>query len=253
MNLKKWLANAAVNPPPVPAQLSDGYPTDGDASSGVQAATPGAYLFYQILEEFRHLIEDEAGIVPNHEDLTQMALAIRTLVNGAWQNIQVFDASGTFNVPTDVTRVFVEAWGGGGGGQSAGPGGGGGGGEYAASVVSVTPNDAITVTVGAQGAADGGSGGQSSFGNFVIANGGGGGTAGPGGGGNGGTGQILINGQTGQDVISSGNPKAAGGDAGGPGGSGGHLANGVRPGGGGGADDSGGEWAGAAGRIIVRW
>lgn len=100
---------------------------------------------------------------------------------------QTFTASGTFVVPAGVTSVTVQAWGGGGAGggctnQSRATGGGGAGGSYTNSTVSVTPGASYTVTVGNGGlgasAANGGSGGTSSFGALVTAIGGAGGTRG---------------------------------------------------------------------------
>lgn len=54
----------------------------------------------------------------------------------------------SWNVPSGVTDIFVEAWGGGGGGAS---GGGGGGGGYAATQFTVIPGTGISITVGAGG------------------------------------------------------------------------------------------------------
>ena len=108
-------------------------------------------------------------------------------------NIQVFGSSGTFVVPTGVTKIQVVMWGGGGGGgggntYSSGnctPGGGGGAGCYALNVFSVTNGASYTVTVGSGGAGGGSGGGNgtsgsaTSFGALMTANGGGGGSGGP--------------------------------------------------------------------------
>ena len=69
-------------------------------------------------------------------------------------NIHVFTTNGTFNVPTNVTRVRVDLWGGGGGGGKGSAlynGGGGGAGGYAFNVFSVIPGTNYTVTVGIGG------------------------------------------------------------------------------------------------------
>lgn len=63
--------------------------------------------------------------------------------------VTLFNASGTWNVPAGVTRIFIEVWGGGGGGNSYG---GGGGGTYIAAPFTVTPGLTITYTVGSGGA-----------------------------------------------------------------------------------------------------
>ena len=73
----------------------------------------------------------------------------------------VFTSSGTLDLPSSVTTIYVSGCGGGGGGaggHTADPGGGGGGGGSAVCVsempVMVTPGAALTVTIG-----NGGSGG----------------------------------------------------------------------------------------------
>jgi hypothetical protein len=110
---------------------------------------------------------------------------------------QTFNASGTFNVPAEVSVVVLSAAapGGGGGGSGAvtsalsdGAGGGGGGaaGAYALLPVAVTPSSSITVTINAAGgggagstgsnnAAAGVAGGDLLWDGNVIARGGGGG------------------------------------------------------------------------------
>jgi hypothetical protein len=83
---------------------------------------------------------------------------------------KIFGASGSWQAPAGVTQVTVECWGPGGNGN-AGPtgnpltgGAGGGGGAYASSVVSVTPGNSYTITVGT-----GGSETDTSFESTVIA------------------------------------------------------------------------------------
>ncbi len=110
------------------------------------------------------------------------------------ESAQVFTSSGTFTIPSGVTKVKVTVVGGGGG--SAGTadgnsgGGGGGGGVAFKWLTSLTPTNTITVTVGAGGTAgtsgpgNGGAGGNSSVASgtqtitTVTANGGGAGLAG---------------------------------------------------------------------------
>lgn len=93
--------------------------------------------------------------------------------------IQVFNSSGTFNVPAGVTAVDVLVVAGGGGGGSR-QGGGGGAGGVVVSTVPVTPGGSVSVTVGAGGnggtsGGRGSNGSNSSFGSDVEAEGGGGG------------------------------------------------------------------------------
>ena len=112
---------------------------------------------------------------------------------GGLSALREFTSSGTFTVPTGVTRVLVEAWGGGGGGGGAGiltppatcssSGGGGGSGGYARSVITVTPGQTYTITIGTGGAGGavgsaGQDGGSTSFGNLLTVGGGAGGQPG---------------------------------------------------------------------------
>ena len=74
----------------------------------------------------------------------------------AQHGVQEFTSSTTFQVPTGVSSLRVDAYGGGGGGggnDSSFSGGGGGAGAYTAGVIDVSPGDVLTITVGAGGAA----------------------------------------------------------------------------------------------------
>lgn len=97
-------------------------------------------------------------------------------------------ANKTFTVPTNVTRLFIQAWGAGGGGGSvpstAYPSGGGG--AYSEGWLTVTPGQTIACTVGIGGlggvwvsapGADGVAGGSTSVGSFITVAGGFPGTA----------------------------------------------------------------------------
>ena len=92
---------------------------------------------------------------------------------GVFSNIQVFTSSGTFTVPTGVTKIRAKVWGAGGAGGSStsldNPGGGGGGGGYGEGIFSVTPGQQLQITVGAGGY---GSGGSSSVGTLITSTGG---------------------------------------------------------------------------------
>jgi len=106
---------------------------------------------------------------------------------------QIFTASGTFVVPSSVTKLNVCCVGGGGGGANANTvhGGGGGGGTNTSTLI-VTPGQSISVVVGGGGGATA-TGGSSSFNGSTVAGGGGGtntatGGTGGSGGGEGGTG-----------------------------------------------------------------
>jgi len=100
-------------------------------------------------------------------------------------NIQTFDASDTWNKPSQGAMAFIEVWGaGGGGGQgdSGAVGTGGAGGAYVSRTIPLSSlGQSETVTVGAGGiganrsGGSGSAGGNSSFGNWVTAYGGSGG------------------------------------------------------------------------------
>lgn len=84
-----------------------------------------------------------------------MSAAILTLTGNGVQKIETFTSSGTFNVPVGVTNVVVEAIAGGGGGattNSTNTGGDGGdAGVHTTRVINVTPDSAVTVTIGTGG------------------------------------------------------------------------------------------------------
>lgn len=90
------------------------------------------------------------------------------------KNIIIATTTQVFSVPSGVTYFDVQCIGGGGGGaQSVGNGGaaGGGAGAYIRSIVNVTATSSFTITIGAGGLANGGTGGDSSFGVFLSAKG----------------------------------------------------------------------------------
>ena len=154
-------------------------------------------------------------------------------------NEQIFTSTGTFTVPSGVTKVWVEVrggGGGGGGGSGSYSGGGGGGGQLKMQQLSVTPGASITATIGAGGNGgasgnDGNNGNSSTF-DTITASAGNfgrydeGGYSGMTGGGNGGG--------------------SAGAGAGGA-----ASANSGAGGGGGARGSSGGN--GGSGIIVVRW
>ena len=184
---------------------------------------------------------------------------------------QVFTGSGTFTVPSGITRVHLTAVGAGGGGAAEATGGGGGaGGAYCDGFVDVSATSSIGVTVGAGGAA-GVAGGNSLFSSYVTAAGGATGSGANGGAGGdctlgSGVANFLeiedFNGIAGTDVGGSGDDYHGdgGGSVFGKGGQAGEdNATASSPGrqgtgygaGGGGGNSTGG--AGVGGVLIVRW
>lgn len=225
-------------------------------------------------------------IDPNFITITEGSLNLGTTTQigdfNAWDGFfkqkQIITTTGTstFNVPSGVTKLWVEVQGSGGGGESVATsvnqeaGAGGGAGGYAQEIVDVSATSSFPVYVGVAGANDT-DGQRTTFGTlgieFLTANGGSRGISFSGGaGGTTSGGDINITGQTGGDgkEESTTPPQSgAGGDSkygfGGASrflGTTGKAATGYGAGGGGafganGTDGAGG--AGTQGIIIVRW
>ena len=123
-----------------------------------------------------------AGTITTLPTAPFLPCKLPSLRPGFGLGVQNITTSGTFVVPAGVTQAEVEVWGGGAGtyaSTSSSPSGGGAGGGYARKrVTSLTPGQAIAVTIGAGGVAGstvGGAaspGGTSSFGTYVSATGG---------------------------------------------------------------------------------
>jgi hypothetical protein len=137
---------------------------------------------------------------------------VTTLPRGS--DRQVFTAGGTWNKPAGVTVVFVQCWGGGGSGGRGGAGdggGGGGGGAYAEKYIAISSvSAAVSITVGAGGAAQtaddtaGNQGADSSFGAYLTAFGGGAGAGSSSAGGGGGGGLLAAGGNASTSTGASG-------------------------------------------------
>lgn len=173
---------------------------------------------------------------------------------------QSFTSTSTFNVPTGITQIQVKLWGGSGGAggpRSGRHGGNGGGGQFVNTLLSVTPGETLSVTVGT-----GGTSGQPStvargLGGIGVGNGGNGGngSGGAGGAGGGGGGTAIERGVTNLAVAAGGgggggSGTTVGGDADGGGvglflGSGENGEQGVTPS----AGPQGGKGGGGGGNI----
>jgi len=183
--------------------------------------------------------------------------------------IHTFTSSGTFVSSTDMNIEVLVVAGGGGGGYDAGGGGGGGGVIYSSALPITQGSYTVTVGEGGAGSASvggrGSNGGNSSFGNIVVAYGGGGGgsknNSGLQGGSGGGGGHVNNVGAAG--ISGQGNAGGTASDTrgGGGGGASGIGASGVSSGNGGtgylssisgisqyyGGGGAGGNWNGAGG------
>ena len=101
----------------------------------------------------------------NKNFLRLLLLLVTISINGQ-SNSQTFTTTTTFTVPISVSQITVEAWGGGGHGSTISSsnlvGGGGSGGAYAKKIITVTPGNTYTVTVGS-GSTTSAAGGDSWF------------------------------------------------------------------------------------------
>lgn len=75
-----YQSGAAASPPSAPASPSSGYPTAGNPQTAVQATKPGAYWYHMITESLLNVIT-EAGLTPNHADLTLLRQAVNLMVD----------------------------------------------------------------------------------------------------------------------------------------------------------------------------
>jgi hypothetical protein len=163
----------------------------------------------------------------------------------------IFTASTEWQCPFGVKTVHALAFGGGSGGHNGGQNGGmgGNGGEMSSQTLSVEPGTVYPITIGAGGEA-GSSGGTTSFGTLLSANGGSNSIGGGTGGGGGGT-SYSENGSPGQNGSYGGAGGGGGGTYGGAGGTG-STANGASGGstggrGGNGLAIAGGDGSGGSG------
>ena len=115
----------------------------------------------------------------------------------------VFNAGGSFIVPTDVFNVCIEVFGASGNGTDGGSAGGGGGGGYSEIASSVVPGQSIAVTIGAPGSTTSCGGASVTSGGNATTSGGAGGVA------SGGT--YNINGAAGQSTSGGGGQVVIGG------------------------------------------
>ena len=74
-------SGAAAAPPSQPASPSTGYPTAGNPQTAVPATKPGPWWYHMVTEELRAVVA-AAGITPSHTDVSQLATAIRRLIDG---------------------------------------------------------------------------------------------------------------------------------------------------------------------------
>lgn len=109
----------------------------------------------------------------------RVSQAITAQATQGFPTVETFTSSGTFNVPSTVSKIkytLVGGGGAGGGAYSSVSAGGGGSGRWVVGYLDVTPGASMSVTIGAGGTgifqATGGNGGNTSLGSVVVAGGG---------------------------------------------------------------------------------
>ena len=75
---RRYKANAAASAPSATDLASDGYPSEGDSSSGIQATVPGPYWFHLVTEAIVSVIE-YATLTPD-DAATQFLDALKALL-----------------------------------------------------------------------------------------------------------------------------------------------------------------------------
>jgi hypothetical protein len=87
-------AAGAASAPTAPSAPTNKYFTEGNPGGGVPATQPGPWWFHMISEELRQCLTD-AGLTPDHTNLTQLSAAIRILSVGQVMIVTDQKSSGT--------------------------------------------------------------------------------------------------------------------------------------------------------------
>lgn len=131
---------------------------DANPGSASKVSSPGSefeLVFEVLFDENTTAISDAANEyypIKDEIDITDVIFIHKTPKLKSY----IFNASGKFIVPKEVTKLMVTIWGGGGGGGAgaAGEGGGGGGSSEIIyrKMITVISKDLLTITIGAGGA-----------------------------------------------------------------------------------------------------
>lgn len=100
-----YLSNATQTEPTVPSSTPAGYPTDGSSTGGVPATIPGAVWYHAITTEQVNVIR-AGGLTPNRNNLSQMALAIKAMIDVAKAELQAQIDNITGNLFSPGTIAF---------------------------------------------------------------------------------------------------------------------------------------------------
>lgn len=164
----------------------------GNGSTGAVLVIPSSTAtstFNTLTAGNRVIVTGTTGAIdPNFLPIVATTSTIANLpIVTIGKNYQVFTSTGTFTVPTGITKVNVQICGGGGGSAglaNGGPSAGGGAGGFSFGVVNVSATTSIEVDIGAAGALGaagnnpGGNGGTTRFSTFMSTTGGNGSTGG---------------------------------------------------------------------------
>lgn len=99
MDNRAWASGSSGTPPTAPASPSVGYPSSGNPSIGQAPTKGGAFWFHQMGEEMRNIIT-AVGMTPSTSDLTQLLVAIETLIEAR---------SGNYTIETGAANAYVIA------------------------------------------------------------------------------------------------------------------------------------------------
>lgn len=91
----------AASPPTPPSAPANAYFTEGNPSLGVPATQPGPWWFHMITEEMRKVITD-AGLTPDHTDLTQLSAAIQAMIIASLAPDASETVKGIIEIATDA-------------------------------------------------------------------------------------------------------------------------------------------------------
>src|SRR5579883_700118 len=89
---------------PVPGTANtEGFPTAGNAQTGVPATIPGPWWFHEITEELRNIVVAVA-IIPTKNIVNQVLQAIRRMCGG---NVTTISAAGTTTLTADNAGLVL--------------------------------------------------------------------------------------------------------------------------------------------------
>lgn len=107
---RAFASGASGSAPSAPSSPSIGFPTSGNAGTGIQATKPGAYWYHMVTEEILSVVS-EAGITFDQTKLDQLLKAIRTVapgVVGAARNVKMAVSAASALATLTADEIVVE-------------------------------------------------------------------------------------------------------------------------------------------------